>query len=105
MKPVQFQVLHILAALGAGGMTASFFFVVNFMTEHPHPFIDFDSLMANYIGQTDLLSLIVQLYIVGTVISATIHFWLLSRWFKGFNQFRKTQAFNDLMNSNKGLFP
>lgn len=101
MKPVQFQVLHILAALGAGGMTASFFFVVNFMTEHPHPFIDFDSLMANYIGQTDLLSLIVQLYIVGTVISATIHFWLLSRWFKGFNQFRKTQAFNDLMNSNK----
>lgn len=102
MKSKKFEILHILAALGAAGMTASFFFVINYMTLHPGKvFIDFDTLMANYIGQVDPLSLLIQLYIGGAVIAATLHFVLLSRWFKGFNIFKKSQAYQELVNSNR----
>lgn len=97
----QFEVLHILAALGAGGMTASFFFIVNFMTHHPDTvFISFDNLMANYIGGTSIDQIMVQLYMVGATISAVVHFVLLKRWFKGFNLFRHTDAYQKLKNSN-----
>lgn len=100
-KP-QFQVLHILAALGAGGMSASFFFVVNFMTAHPgDAFISFDVLMNHYIGGTSPQQLLVQLYMLGATLSAVLHFVLLTRWFKGFNQYRHTRAYQELKNSNK----
>ncbi|CAN8139955.1 hypothetical protein J3998_02865 [Thiomicrorhabdus sp. 6S2-11] len=99
-KP-QFQVLHILAALGAGGMTASFFFVVNFMTAHPGDvFISWDILVANYLGGTSPHQLLVQFYMLGATLSAILHFVLLARWFKGFNLFRKTAAYQTLKNSN-----
>ena len=98
----QFQVLHILAALGAAGMTASFFFIVNFTTQHPESaFISWDILSANYIGGTSPEQLLVQLYMLGATLSALLHFVLLQRWFKGFNQFRKTSAYNELKNSNR----
>lgn len=97
----KFEVLHILAALGAGGMTASFFFIVNFMTHHPDTaFISFDNLLANYIGGTSLNQILVQLYMLGATLSALLHFFLLRRWFKGFKAFRKTDAYTKLKNSN-----
>lgn len=97
----QFQVLHILAALGAGGMTASFFFIVNFMTYHPETaFISFDQLKANYLGGTSMNQIVVQLYMLGATASAILHFVLLRRWFKGFAQFRQTPAYETLKNSN-----
>ncbi|QKI88270.1 TsoY family (seleno)protein [Thiomicrorhabdus xiamenensis] len=100
-KP-QFQILHILAALGAGGMTASFFFIVNFMTAHPGDvFISYDVLMADYVGGTSPKQLLIQLYMLGASLSAILHFVLLTRWFKGFNQFRRTPAYEELKNSNK----
>lgn len=102
MKNTKFEVLHILAALGAAGMTASFFFAVNFMTSHPgNVFIDFNTLNAQYLGQTDLLSLFIQLYIVAAVGSAILHFVLLYRWFKGFQKYRLTEEYKQLLNSNK----
>ncbi|MEA1989296.1 MAG: hypothetical protein U9N57_08865 [Pseudomonadota bacterium] len=102
MHSKKFEILHILAALGAAGMTASFFFAVNYMTVHPgKAFVDFDTLMANHIGQLDLLSLFIQLYILGAVAAASLHFVLLKRWFKGFNVYRKTQDYQDLLNSNR----
>jgi len=102
MQSKKFEILHILAALGAAGMTASFFFAVNFMTEHPgNVFIDFDTLMANYIGKTDTLSLFIQLYIGAAIASAGLHFVLLKRWFTGYNAFKKTDAYQKLVNSNR----
>lgn len=102
MNYKKFEILHILAALGAAGMTASFFFAINYMTVHPGKvFVDFDTLIANHIGQIDLLSLFIQLYILGAVASASLHFVLLIRWFKGFNLFRKTQEYQALLNSNR----
>jgi len=102
MYSKKFEILHILAALGAAGMTASFFFAVNYMTVHPgKAFVDFDTLMANHIGQLDLLSLFIQLYILGAVAAATLHFVLLKRWFKGFNIYRKSQDYQNLLNSNR----
>jgi len=98
----QFQVLHILAALGAAGMTASFFFIVNFSTHHPGDvFISFDVLMRDYIGGTTPHQLVVQLYMLGATLSAMLHFFLLTRWFKGFNQFKQTPAYEALKSSNK----
>lgn len=97
----KFQVLHILAALGAAGMTASFFFVVNFMTHHPgEVFISWDILMRDYIGGTSPNQLLVQLYMLGATASAILHFVLLARWFKGFTTFRQSEAYQQLKNSN-----
>lgn len=97
-----FEILHILAALGAAGMTASFFFAINYMTVHPgKAFVDFDTLSMHHIGKTDFLSLFIQFYIVATVVAALLHFLLLSRWFAGFKIYKKTQAYSDLTNSNK----
>jgi len=102
MHAKKFEILHILAALGAAGMTASFFFVINYMTVHPgNAFIDFNTLMADHIGKTDLLSIFIQVYILGAIASATLHFVLLTRWFKGFNVYRKTEDYQTLLNSNK----
>lgn len=102
MKNNKFEILHILAALGAAGMTASFFFAINYMTVHPgNAFIDFNTLMANYIGKTDALSLFIQLYSVGVIAAATLHFTLLTRWFKGFNVYRKSIDYQNLINSNR----
>lgn len=102
MKNPPFQILHILAPLGAAGMTASFFFVVNYMTHHPgNAFIDFNTLWLNHLGQTDPLNLLIQFYIVGVVLSASLHFVLLYRWFQGFRQFRKTPDYQSLKASNK----
>jgi len=102
MKQNNFEILHILAALGAAGMTASFFFAVNYMTVHPgQAFIDFNTLMRDHIGQTDMLSLFIQLYILGAVGAATLHFSLLAKWFKGFRIYRQTKEFDELVNSNK----
>jgi|GEM_PF-1907518 len=102
MKSNKFEILHILGALGAAGMTASFFFVINFMTVHPgKAFIDFDTLMASHVGQTDGLSLLVQFYILCAVGAATLHFVLLTRWYKGFNLYKKTAEYQALLNSNR----
>lgn len=101
MKPKKFETLHILAALGAAGMTASFFFLINYMTVHPgKAFIDFDTLMASHIAQIDPLSLLIQLYIGGVIVAATLHFVLLARWLKGFSVFKQSQAYQNLVNSN-----
>lgn len=101
MKPKKFEILHILAALGAAGMTASFFFLINYMTVHPgKAFIDFDTLMASHIAQIDPLSLLIQLYIGGVIVAATLHFVLLARWLKGFSVFKQSQAYQNLVNSN-----
>lgn len=102
MHSKKFEILHILAALGAAGMTASFFFAINYMTVHPGKvFVDFDTLMTNHIGQVDTLSLFIQTYIVGAVGAAILHFVLLSRWFRGFNIYRKTTEYQEVVNSNR----
>jgi len=102
MKSKKFEILHILAALGAAGMTASFFFAINYMTVHPGKvFVDFDTLWANHIGHTDALSLFIQTYMVAAVGAASLHFVLLARWFKGFNIYRKTAEYQALINSNR----
>lgn len=102
MKPFPFQILHILAPLGAAGMTASFFFVVNYMTAHPgNAFIDFNTLLAHHFGKTDALNLLIQTYIGGIVLSAFLHFFLLFRWFRGFNRFRQSAEYTGLKASNK----
>lgn len=102
MKTKSFELLHILGALGTGGMTASFFFLINYMTYHPgDAFISFDVLLANYFGKTDAVSLIVQAYTLAATASALLHFTLLKRWFSRFNQYRQTAEYQQLINSNR----
>ena len=102
MKSKKFEILHILAALGAAGMTASFFFVINYMTTHSgQVFVDFNTLMVNHVGQTDTLSLVIQFYMIGAVSAATLHFVLLTRWFKGFRIYKQSEDFQALRHSNR----
>jgi hypothetical protein len=101
-KTTKFQVLHILAALGSAGMTASFFFLLNYLTIHPgDAFISFDILMRDYVGRTDPLGLLIQFYALGAIASAGLHFFLLKRWLVAFQDYRKTQDYKDLKNSNR----
>ena len=98
----RFEVLHILAALGAGGIAASFFLFVNFSTSHPgEAFVSLDFLMANHIGEIDFFSLLIQLFMLCATLAAALHFTLLLRWWKTFNEFKKTDDFSDLFSSNK----
>jgi len=102
MNSKKFEILHILAALGAAGMTASFFFAINYMTVHPGKvFVDFNTLLTNHFGHTDVLSLFIQTYLVAAVSAATLHFVLLIRWFKGFKIYRKTAEYQQLIHSNR----
>lgn len=102
MKTKSFELLHILGALGAGGMTASFFFLINYMTYHPGDvFISFDVLMENYLGKTDTLSLVVQAYIAAATAAALLHFTLLKRWFSRFQLYKTTDDYQQLIHSNR----
>jgi hypothetical protein len=98
----RFEVLHILAALGAGGMTASFFFLINYSTNHVgDAFVSFDVLYQHHLGEIDFFSILIQFFMIGAVSSAVLHFVLLSRWWRLFKQYKSTEQYQELVSSNK----
>lgn len=92
--------LYFLASLWAWGLSVSFFMYLMFLTKHSNPIPTFDSIME--VLQTAnifMLAMIVLSYI-WVVVFAIIHVILLITNIKSYINFKKTEDFNKLKNSN-----
>lgn len=93
--------LYFLAALGAGGLSVSFFIYLLFMTPHPgSPMATFNHLWPLLTGGNLLVSALLALDLVVIVFFAFLHFRLLAWNLREYALFKKTEAFPKLMTSN-----
>ena len=93
--------LYFLAALGAGGLSVSFFIYLLFMTPHPgSPMATFNHLWPLLTGGNLLVSALIALDLAVIVFFAFLHFRLLAWNLREYAAFKKTEAFPKLMKSN-----
>ncbi len=93
--------LYFLAALGAGGLSVSFFIYLLFMTPHPgSPMATFNHLWPLLTGGNMLVSALIALDLAVIVFFAFLHFRLLAWNLREYALFKKTDAFPKLMQSN-----
>ncbi|MEW5838996.1 MAG: hypothetical protein AB1717_09210 [Pseudomonadota bacterium] len=93
--------LYFLAALGAGGLSVSFFIYLLFMTPHPgSPMATFNHLWPLLTGGNLLVSALIALDLAVIVFFAFLHFRLLAWNFREYAAFKQTDAFQKLMTSN-----
>ena len=93
--------LYFLAALGAGGLSVSFFIYLLFMTPHPgSPMATFDHLWPLLTGGNVLTSALIALDLAVIVFFAFLHFRLLAWNLREYALFKTTEAFPELMQSN-----
>ena len=93
--------LYFLAALGAGGLSVSFFIYLLFMTPHPgSPMATFNHLWPLLTGGNLLVSALIALDLAVIVFFAYLHFRLLAWNLREYALFKKTEAFPKLMSSN-----
>ncbi|MGD9887674.1 MAG: hypothetical protein AB7S56_00210 [Halothiobacillaceae bacterium] len=93
--------LYFLAALGAGGLSVSFFIYLLFMTPHPgSPMATFNHLWPLLTGDNLLVSALIALDLAVIVFFAFLHFRLLAWNLREYAAFKKTEAFPKMMKSN-----
>ncbi|WP_006788116.1 TsoY family (seleno)protein [Thiorhodospira sibirica] len=96
-----FSPLYFLAALGAGGLTVSFFMYPMFMVPHPDtPMITFNHLWPILTGDNLWLAGLIALNLLAVAFFAVLHFRLLAWNLREFMLFRRTPAFDKLRQSN-----
>lgn len=96
-----FSPLYFLAALGAGGLTVSFFMYPMFMVPHPDtPMITFNHLWPILTGDNLWLAGLIALNLFAVAFFAVLHFRLLAWNLREFMLFRRTPAFDKLRQSN-----
>lgn len=97
----QYNPLFFLAALGAGGLAASFFMYPMFMIKHPDtPMVTFNHLWPVLTGGNWLASGLLALDLLAILFFSFLHFRLLAWNFREYRAFRRTPAFERLKNSN-----
>lgn len=95
-----FTPMCFLASLGAGGLSVSFFMYLMFLIPHPNtPLPTFDIIMPILL-KGNWLSLVSIFALIFIIVFAFLHFKLLIFNVKQFNQYKTTQAYQDLINSN-----
>ncbi len=102
-KPLgdRFSPLYFLAALGAGGLSVSFFMYPMFMIPHPDtPMVTFNHVLPVLTGEHALASAALAVDIFLIVAFAVLHFWLLGWSLSQYAAFRRTEAFKRLRTSN-----
>ncbi|ODC01304.1 hypothetical protein A3197_02145 [Candidatus Thiodiazotropha endoloripes] len=93
---------YFLAALGAGGLAISFFLYPMFMVPHPQtPMVAFESLHPVLLGDNPIATMLLSLDLMAVLAFSIIHFHLLIKNLVGFCHFRKTEAYQELRNSNR----
>jgi hypothetical protein len=96
----KFTPMCFLSALGAGGLSVSFFMYLMFLVPHKGvPMATFDFVLPALL-KGDWLSLVTAFSLVLIVIFAFLHFKLLIWNTKQFNLFKKTNKYNALKNTN-----
>ncbi len=99
-KRPAYNPLYWLAALGAGGLTVSFFVYLNFMVSHKgKPMATFDHVYPALI-KGDWLSYVVGASLVMIVIFAILHIKLLIWNIREFFIYKKTDAYKVMRESN-----
>ena len=100
----KYSPLYFLAALGAGGLSVSFFMYPNFMIPHSgYPMITFDHLYPLLMGENMLTSILVGTALVVVAGLALLHFRLLFWNIGEYRKFKETDEFESLKNSNREI--
>ena len=94
--------LYFLAALGAGGLVPSFFMYPMFMIRHPDtPMVTFEALLPVLNGTHGMVAAIMLAVVLTLILFfALLHFRLLFWNIREYRNFRRTEAFETLRNSN-----
>lgn len=100
----QYNPLFFLAALGAGGLTVSFFMYPMFLIKHADtPMVTFNHLWPLLTGDNRLLAGLLALDLLALLFFAFSYFRLLAWNVLAFWQFRQTPAYHALKNSNEEI--
>ncbi|MCH9813514.1 MAG: hypothetical protein K0U47_06165 [Epsilonproteobacteria bacterium] len=100
IKRPNYNPLYFLAALGAGGLSVSFFVYINFMVPHKGvPMATFEFIY-QAVKQGDWLSFFTLFSLLLVLFFAFFHIKLLIWNIKEFSKFKKTDAYQTLKNSN-----
>lgn len=92
---------YFLAALGNGGLATSFFMYLMFMVPHPDtPMVAFNHIYPYLVNGSPLISISIIVAMIGMIYFAVRHFQRLAWNVKQLNQFKKTEAYESLKNSN-----
>ncbi len=96
--------LFFLAALGAGGLTASFFMYPMFMIPHPDTaMVTFGHIWPVLTGGPVIARVLLALDLAAIVTFAVLHFRLLAWNIREYRRFRRTEAFGKLLRSNNEI--
>lgn len=96
----KFTPMCFLSALGAGGLSVSFFMYLMFLVPHKgSPMATFDYIYPELIKGT-WLSLVIIFALIFIIIFALLHFKLLIWNIKQFNLYKKTDSYINLKKSN-----
>ncbi len=99
----KFSPMCFLSALGAGGLSVSFFMYLMFLVPHPNtPLATYDFVVSALL-KGDWLSLITAFSLVFIIAFAYLHFKLLVWNTKQFNLYKKSKNYEDLLNSNSQI--
>ncbi|NKQ40194.1 MAG: hypothetical protein HF962_01320 [Sulfurovum sp.] len=99
-KRPAYNPLYWLAALGAGGLSVSFFMYINFMIEHKGtPMATFDYVYPALI-KGDWLSIVTALSLIAILIFAFLHIKLVLWNLKEFKAFKQTEIYQKLKSGN-----
>ena len=99
----KFSPMCFLSALGAGGLSVSFFMYLMFLVPHPNsPMATYDFVMPALL-KGDWLSFVVAFSLVFIIAFAFLHFKLLIWNTKQYNLYKKTKSFEELLSSNSHI--
>ena len=97
----RYSPLLFLSALGAGGLTVSFFMYLLFWVPHPQtPIPVFEDVLAAYAGQAVAGKLAIAVALLGIVVFALMHIRLLLWNIAEYAAFRRTAAYTSLRAGN-----
>jgi hypothetical protein len=100
MLKEKYSPMYFLSALGAGGLSVSFYIYLMFLVPHKgSPMATFDFVYAALLKQ-NAISAIALFALLGIVVFTVLHFKLLVWNIKQYKEYKKTDAFNALLNSN-----
>jgi len=100
----KYNPMYFLAALGAGGLSVSFFMYPNFLLDHEGaPMVTFDHIMPYLMGEDKLTAILLSGSLIAIALLAILHFRLLFWNISEYRKFKKTDAFQALMKSNREI--
>jgi hypothetical protein len=100
----EYHPLYFLAALGAGGLTVSFFLYLLFLVPHPGtPITTADDLLALWAAGPDWVRPLLLLGVASMVVMALLHLRLLLWNLTHYRRWRRSDAYSRMVAANKDV--